>query len=115
VDDYLDYGGAGADIGKNIGDDFREGKVTLPVIRAIAQANAEERAFWQRVIGAGKQGEGDFEHAQALMAKHGTLESTRLEALAWAERAKDALAPLPDHPLRDMLHDLADYVVARLY
>ncbi len=114
VDDYLDYGGAGTGIGKNIGDDFRERKVTLPVIRAIAQADAEERAFWQRVIGAGRQAEGDFEQAQALMARHGTMESTRQEALAWAQKAKTALVPLPDHPLRDMLRDLADYVVARL-
>jgi octaprenyl-diphosphate synthase len=115
VDDYLDYGGAGANIGKNIGDDFRECKVTLPVIRAIAAGDAEERAFWQRVIGAGKQGDGDFEQALALMAQHDTMESTRHEALLWASRAKAALAPLPDHPLRDMLSDLADYVVARLY
>lgn len=115
VDDWLDYGGAGAGIGKNIGDDFREGKVTLPVIRAIAHADTEERAYWQRVIGKGQQAEGDFAQAQALLARHGTMDSTRREALDWANRAKEALAPLPDDPLRDMLRDLADYVVARLY
>ena len=115
VDDYLDYGGAGDAIGKNIGDDFRERKVTLPVIRAIAQAEGEERAFWARVIGKGVQNDGDLDHARALMTRHGTLESTRLEALAWSDRAKDAIALMPDHDIRDMLTDLADYVVARLY
>jgi octaprenyl-diphosphate synthase len=115
VDDYLDYGGAGDAIGKNIGDDFRERKVTLPVIRAIAQADSEERAFWARVIGKGVQNDGDFAHARALMTRHGTLESTRREALAWSDRAKAAIALMPDHDIRDMLSDLADYVVARLY
>jgi octaprenyl-diphosphate synthase len=115
VDDYLDYGGAGDGIGKNIGDDFRERKLTLPVIRAIAQAQGEERDFWARVIGQGVQNDEDFAHARALMMRHGTLESTRHEALSWANRAKDALAQVPDHDLRDMLSDLADYVVARLY
>ncbi|MGL4414146.1 polyprenyl synthetase family protein [Roseinatronobacter monicus] len=115
VDDYLDYSGAGDGIGKNIGDDFRERKVTLPVIRAIAKADSEERAFWTRVIGVGAQNDGDFEHARALMTQHGTLESTRLEALDWAQRAKASIAKLPEHDIRDMLSDLADYVVARLY
>lgn len=115
VDDWLDYGAAGDKIGKNIGDDFREGKLTLPVIRAIAAADAEERAFWDRVIARGEQRDGDFETALELMARHGTLESTRVEALGWAARAKSALEVLPDQPLRAMLADIADYVVARLY
>ncbi len=115
VDDYLDYGAGGADIGKTIGDDFREGKPTLPVIRAIALADGDERAFWERVIARNDQRDGDLDHALALMARHGTLESTRTEAFDWANRAKDALTVLPEHPLREMLSDLADYVVARLY
>lgn len=115
VDDWLDYGGAGDAIGKNIGDDFREGKLTLPVIRAIASADAEECAFWDRVIGRGEQRDGDFAHALVLLARHGTMDSTRTEALEWAERAKSALDVLPEHPLREMLSNLADYVVARLY
>lgn len=114
VDDFLDYGGAGNGLGKNLGDDFRECKLTLPVIRAIARADAEERAFWERTIGRGQQGEGDLEHAMALMARHGTLESTRQAALDWAARAKDALAPLPAHPLKTMFSDLADFVVERV-
>lgn len=114
VDDLLDYEGSAANIGKNTGDDFRERKLTLPVIKAIAKADEDERAFWVRTIEKGKQEEGDLEQAIALMAKHGTLNATRAEALAWAERARTALTALPEHPLRAMLDDLADYVVARV-
>ncbi|AOZ70846.1 farnesyltranstransferase [Rhodobacter xanthinilyticus] len=114
VDDLLDYGGASETIGKNVGDDFREGKITLPVIKAVAAADAEERAFWVRVIEKGKQEDGDLEQALGLMAKHGALEATKAAALEWAAKAKAALAELPAHELRDMLADLTDYVVARL-
>jgi octaprenyl-diphosphate synthase len=114
VDDLLDYGGVTAVMGKNTGDDFREGKLTLPVIKAIAAADADERAFWQRVIGEGRQGDGDLEQAQTLLRKHGALDATRQEALDWIARAKAALATLPEHELRGMLDDLADYVVARV-
>ena len=76
--------------------------------------DAEERAFWTRVIEKGDQNEGDLAQALALMARHGALEATRAEALAWSERARHALRLLPEHPLREMLSDLADYVVARL-
>jgi octaprenyl-diphosphate synthase len=114
VDDLLDYGGDVAATGKNVGDDFRERKLTLPVIKAVARADAEERAFWTRVIEKGDQRDGDLDHALVLLARHGTMEATRAEALAWSARAKAALAPLPAHPIRDMLIDLADYVVARI-
>ncbi len=114
VDDLLDYGGDTAATGKNLGDDFRERKLTLPVIKAVAKAGAEERAFWTRVIEKGDQREGDLDHALALLARHGTMETTRAEALAWSARAKSALAALPAHPIREMLIDLADYVVARI-
>lgn len=114
VDDLLDYGGTSAAIGKNVGDDFRERKLTLPVIKAVVKATEEERDFWRRVIEKGDQHDGDLDHAMALMARHGTMEATRDEALAWAAKAKDALTALPRHDIRDMLADLADYVVARV-
>jgi len=114
VDDLLDYDGSTGVIGKNVGDDFRERKLTLPVIKAVARANAEERAFWVRVIEKGDQRDGDLEQAMALLTGHGALDAARDEALDWADRAKTALAALPDGPLRAMLLDLADYVVARI-
>jgi len=114
VDDFLDYGGAGAGIGKNLGDDFRERKLTLPVIRAVALASANERAFWQRTIAKGEQRDGDLEQAMELIGAHGTLESTRQTALHWAAKAQAALRKVPDHPLRAMLSDLAQFVVQRV-
>ena len=114
VDDLLDYQGDTSATGKNVGDDFRERKLTLPVIKAVAKADAEERAFWTRTIEKGRQQDGDLEHALTLLNKHGTLEETRQDAIDWAKRAKSALDALPDHEVRDMLRDLADYVVARI-
>ncbi|KIN73748.1 polyprenyl synthetase family protein [Sulfitobacter guttiformis] len=113
VDDLLDYQGSDA-TGKNIGDDFRERKLTLPVIKAVALADAEEHAFWVRTIEKGKQVDGDLEHALALLNKHGTLDTTKADALMWADTAKAALAILPDHEIKGLLVDLADYVVARI-
>ncbi len=113
VDDLLDYGGSTA-IGKNIGDDFRERKLTLPVIRAIAAGDADERAFWDRTIAKGRQAEGDLEQAMAILARHGTMDTTRDTAIAWAQKAKASLDPIADQPLKTMLTDLADYVVARI-
>jgi octaprenyl-diphosphate synthase len=114
ADDLLDWLGDSAATGKNTGDDFRERKLTLPLIRAIAKADAEERAFWQRTIEKGRQEEADLATARTLLDRHGALDSTRATALDWAERAKAALEPLPDHALKGHLADLADYVVARL-
>ena len=114
VDDYLDYAGDAGNTGKNVGDDFRERKLTLPVIKAVAAGDDEERAFWKRTIEKGRQEEGDLEQALGLLAKHETLEATRAEATAWAEKAKSAMAALPESEMREMLIDLADYVVARI-
>ncbi len=114
ADDLLDYGGDTSATGKNLGDDFRERKLTLPVIKAVAAANDEERAFWKRTIGQGDQREGDLDHALELIAKHGSMDASRTQALEWSAKAKSALDVLPDHPLRNMLSDLADYVVARI-
>jgi len=114
ADDLLDYQGDVAATGKNIGDDFRERKLTLPVIKAVALANPEEYEFWQRTIAKGQQTDGDLDHAFALMGKHDTLRATRKDAMRWADKAKSSLGGLPDHPIRGILNDLADYVVARL-
>lgn len=114
VDDLLDYGGSDTVIGKNTGDDFRERKLTLPVIKAVAQATADERAFWVRVIEKGQQAPGDLDQARAIMARHGAMEAARQDALAWAAKARIALDHMPAHDLRDMLADLADYVVERI-
>ena len=111
MDDWLDYGGAGDAIGKDLGDDFREGKLTLPVIRALSRSSTEERVFWRDALERGRAD--DLDRARAILERHGTLEETRAEALIWRDRAKAALHRLPASDLRDMLGDLADYVVVR--
>ncbi len=114
ADDLLDYQGDSGATGKNVGDDFRERKLTLPVIKAVAAADTEERAFWSRTIEKGRQGEGDLEHAISLLHKHGALTATRDDAFGWSAKARAALEVLPQSDLRDTLIDLSDYVVARL-
>ena len=113
VDDLLDYSGATDTMGKNVGDDFREGKATLPVIKAVARADADERAFWVRTLEKRRIGDGDLEHALKLIEKHGTLSETRAEAMRWADKARVALRVLPETELRDILDDLLNYVLSR--
>ncbi|MCZ4353135.1 polyprenyl synthetase family protein [Roseovarius aestuarii] len=114
VDDLLDFQGDSAATGKNVGDDFRERKLTLPIIKAIAKADADERAFWKRTIEKGDQRDGDLEQAISLLHRHEALTETRAEALQWITTAKAAIQQLPAHEVRDLLVDLADYVVARV-
>ncbi len=113
VDDLLDYEGTGK-TGKNIGDDFREGKLTLPLIKAIAHADGDERAFWERVIETGRQEDGDLERALRILRGHGALEAARADARAWAERARMALKALPENDTRLILAELPDYVISRI-
>ena len=115
VDDVLDYGGASANLGKNTGDDFREGKVTLPVLLAVAAAPDEAaRAFWTRVIEKRDQREGDLEQALSLMTRADALSGAETRARAYAAEAREALAAFPDSPLRQALEGVVEFVVARL-
>ena len=114
VDDMLDYGGSTSVIGKNTGDDFRERKLTLPLIKAVAKADAEERAFWTRVIEKGDQRDEDLSQALVILQRRDAISACRADALAWAGLAKTAIGTLPGHPLREILSELADYVVSRV-
>ena len=76
VDDALDYGGAAQKLGKNVGDDFREGKITLPVVLAFRRGSDEERKFWRRTLEQGEASEADLDHAIGLMIKHRALDDT---------------------------------------
>lgn len=114
VDDILDYGGQDAVIGKNTGDDFRERKLTLPVIKAVARASAEERSFWQRVIEKGEQRDGDLDQALVILTRHDAIGAARTDALHWAKVAKQSLFNLEEHSIRMILSEMADYVVERV-
>lgn len=113
VDDALDYSGASETLGKNPGDDFREGKATLPLILAIQRTGAQERAFWMRTVDAREQTEDDFERARTLVHESGALEATLAAAAGYAESAKAALSLFPAGDWRLALEDLADFAVAR--
>jgi octaprenyl-diphosphate synthase len=115
VDDALDYGGLDATLGKKTGDDFREGKVTLPIAIALEAAGPEERAFWERVIVKENQAEGDFAQALELMRRHGALAATVEAARTHAANARKALSGFPENEWREALENLADFVVERAY
>ena len=114
VDDALDYGGFESALGKSVGDDFREGKMTLPVIRAVEAADKTEAEFWHRVIVEREQTEVDFETAISLLRKTGALDSTMDLARQYAREAREALSIFEVSPWRETLEDLADYVVERI-
>ena len=113
VDDALDYGGATEAMGKNAGDDFREGKATLPLLLAVARTGEREAAFWDRVIIAREQTEADFKRARELILGTGALDATLDLAADHAETAKAALAVFADGDWRAALEDLADFAVSR--
>ncbi len=114
ADDALDYAGEAGATGKDAGDDFREGKVTAPVLNAFASArDDEERAFWRRVIESNNQQEGDLDHAIALMRRDRAVERTLDDARRYGAQAKSALDVFPESALRNDLCGLVDYVVER--
>lgn len=115
VDDALDYGGREAKLGKSVGDDFREGKVTLPVTLCLQHADEAETAFWKRVIADKDQRDGDFKKALACMEEHGSIDATINAARTHADRARRALGTFPANEWREALEDLADFVVDRAY
>lgn len=115
VDDALDYSGAQAKLGKTVGDDFREGKVTLPILLAFRRGNDEERAFWNKTIVDGEQDEGDLQRAIALMVKHDALKDTVERARHYGSIAKDALAIFPDTDYTRALNGIVDFCINRTY
>ncbi len=113
ADDALDYGGATEALGKNAGDDFREGKATLPLLLAIARSGPREAEFWERAIGRREQTEADFRRARELIVGTGALEATLDLAAEYADKAKLALASFPANDWRSSLESLADFAVSR--
>ncbi len=115
VDDALDYAADAAELGKTIGDDFREGKLTYPVLLAVAEGSGEETDFWTRAIGEGDQTEADLSTALSFIRRHDTITRTIARAREFAESAVAALTVFPASPLKDNLQDVARYTTARGY
>lgn len=113
VDDALDYFGESAALGKSIGDDFREGKITLPVILAFRRGDQTERAFWNRTIAERRIEDGDLEHAMELMGKYQALEATFERARTYGAIARDALAIFDDREEKKAMLDVIDFCIER--
>ena len=115
VDDAIDYDSDAAEMGKGQGDDFRDGKMTLPVILAYARGTTQERQFWQEAIAGFRTEDEDLAHAVALIAKYDTVSATRDRARHYAQRAIDAIAVFPAGPARSAMAEAAEFAVARRY
>lgn len=115
VDDALDYGGAGASLGKAVGDDFRDGKVTMPAVLAFARGDERERGFWRRTLEDRRQSDGDLERAIDLVARRGAVRDTVARARTRAENARAALAALPCNRYRAALDEAAVFAVERAW
>jgi octaprenyl-diphosphate synthase len=115
VDDALDYSGKQALLGKNTGDDFREGKITLPVVLSYRRGSKEERNFWKRTLEKHNQTADDLIYAQKLMDRHGALDDTIERAHHYGDIARDALAIFPDGEYKAALLEAVDFCVARAY
>ncbi|HEY1412135.1 MAG TPA: polyprenyl synthetase family protein, partial [Rhodopila sp.] len=114
VDDALDYVADQATLGKTIGDDFREGKITLPVLAAYRAGDETEQDFWRRTIEELDQTDEDLDRAMRLIADHGAIRLTLERAQRFAQEAKAALMVFPETPIRQALAGVADYTVQRL-
>lgn len=115
VDDAIDYDSESSESGKDKGDDFREGKMTLPVILAYARGNAEERKFWEEAIAGFRCDDEDLVHAITLINKYGCVEATRERARLYAQRAIDALSIFPSGAARDAMGEAVQFAVSRRY
>jgi octaprenyl-diphosphate synthase len=113
VDDALDYSGDSRKLGKSIGDDFREGKITLPLILSFRRGNEAERAYWNRTIVEGDIREDDLDQAVGLMKKHKALEATLERARAYGAIARDALAIFPESRQKSALEEVIAFSVNR--
>ncbi len=115
VDDAIDYDSEAAEMGKGRGDDFREGKMTLPVILAYARGNAEERSFWEDAIAGFRNSDEDLAHAIQLIGRHDAVGAARERARHFAQRAIDAIAAFPAGKARSAMAEAAEFAVSRRF
>lgn len=113
VDDALDYHGEASKLGKDVGDDFREGKITLPVILAYQQGTKEEQDFWKRTLGEGNIEDQDLETAIQLTNKYKTIEETMNRARSFGEKAKTSLSHFPNNDWSESLQDVIEFCIER--
>jgi octaprenyl-diphosphate synthase len=115
IDDVLDYSAKQAELGKEIGDDFRDGKITLPVVLAFRRGDADERAFWKRTMEDQEFEDGDLDHAMELIDRHNALTDSIERARHYGAMARDALGIFPDSPYKKALIDIVDFCISRAH
>ncbi|MDA0998307.1 MAG: polyprenyl synthetase family protein [Proteobacteria bacterium] len=115
IDDVLDYSAEQGKLGKSVGDDFREGKITLPVILAFRRGSEEQRKFWRRTLEDLEQTDEDLPHAIALMVEHSALNDTIERARHYGAMARDALGIFSGGPEKRALVELIDFCIRRAY
>lgn len=115
VDDVLDYSAKQAELGKTVGDDFREGKISLPVVLAWRRGSEAERAFWRRAMERLEQQDGDIERAIELMERHGALRDTIERARHYGAIARDSLGIFPDGVAKMAMSEAIDFAIERAY
>jgi octaprenyl-diphosphate synthase len=115
TDDLIDYASDAATMGKGVGDDFRDGKMTLPVILAFARGSDADRSFWREAMSGGRVSDSDLAHAIRLLRDADALSDTIERARQYARRAIDALAKFPSSKAKTALVDAAEFAVARAY
>ena len=113
MDDALDYGASDSKIGKDLGDDFSEMKITLPIILAWQDSSYKEREFWKRTLDAGDQRKGDFEQAQLIINKYGCIKRALDFATAEVEKATNAISIIQHSVLKDALIEAAEFSALR--
>jgi octaprenyl-diphosphate synthase len=111
----IDYASDAETMGKGVGDDFRDGKMTLPVILAYARGSEEDRAFWRSAIGGERVADDDLAHAIRLLKDTDALAETIERARQYGRRAIDALAIFPAGKAKSALIEAAEFAVARAY
>lgn len=115
IDDAIDYVSDAKTMGKGVGDDFRDGKITLPVILAYARGDAEERQFWQDAMTGKRVSDEDLEHAKILLHRHDAVADTMERARDYGQKAIEALSQFPDTPAKAALSEAVAFAVARAY
>ncbi len=113
ADDALDYTADREKLGKDIGDDFRECKLTAPVILSLENASAQEKEFWLKTMTKQEQDEGDLNKALKIIIKHDGINRSIELAQTYGQKAREALAEAPDHPLRALLDELVSFTIDR--
>ena len=115
IDDVLDYSSREVVLGKSIGDDFRDGKITLPVVLALQRGDASERRFWRRTLEQVEQGDDDLLQAIELLERHAALTDSVAQAVRYGDTARRALEVFPNSSTKSAMLDLVDFCLERAF